>query len=213
MKINSLLLHVLALILIVTISSPIGYYIYRINSGKITYIAYLNSGKMVTYDYCINFSEIPNINILDSKNISKIEKKAGEDYLSQNPSYKGRVLVGYIKDKRIYQVNYGGKLDDIAVIKKSIETLKNDLMVAELSVYEQTYEKINLHCNGAVFKVYKYEPPNNQDPIFYINDSYKKLHVYLAAASPSLILSLIYILFIYWRVNRKSLMVINSDAA
>lgn len=209
MRTNSIALHVKVLALIALISIPIGYYIYNKNSEKITYVAYLKAGNLLTEDYCVNFTEMPSINLLDGYELGKIERKANIDYQLFNPSYKGIVSVGFIKDKRLYQVNYGGKLDDLEKIKNALKDVNSGLINAEQRVFKESYSKVKLHCNNKIFSVYKYQAHENEDHIYVINESYKKLHLFLAAVTPALILCFMYIIFLYWRINRKSLMDIN----
>jgi hypothetical protein len=184
-----------------------GYYIYTINSVKVNYVIQLDSGKLISENYCRSFLEIPNQTILNDYAVNNIQKLIFLDYSLKN-SLNNKAVFYYIKDRQMYQLVIPARHEiNPETLNYLVQNAKKYITLEEERIFKEKFSKMKIHCDEKIFPVFAYAPAKFDDPdlAFVAVPVYRKSLLWFGALAPFIFLYLVAIIFGYIRSNYSDL--------
>jgi hypothetical protein len=190
---------------IVIVSAILGYFLYQNNADKVNFVVSIKAGKLVSENYCNSYVRFDSGPILNRSIYANLENKFNATFTSLNPSFKGKVEIGNVRDRNEYQVIFGGKIADAEIIKGLINSLIDSLQIYERKSFEENFESLKLYCGVNVLPIFKYVPAASQDPVLGVNFSYSRLFLTTSFLSPFFLLYFLLVAFNYIKFNHINL--------
>jgi len=193
--------NIFIFIFILVISIPLGFYIYKYNLSKVNLVLIIDSGKLISTNYCQNYTDLPNRAILGSYQLDQIKDKLRSNIVGAAPDYKGKVDATFNTDQLFYRIELGGFDQNLKIFKDQIPVALKLLEDAEKKMVGEKYSKLIIHCYGDSYPAFTYIASDGVEPKALEISVYSRFHILFSAISPFIILYLLTIIYGFIKSN------------
>lgn len=177
------------LIIIVTLTLPMGLYFYISNSNKISYETITRASNALAVNFCEDY-KYENKMLIFEGDIEFLLKKIDRNNV--------RIIN---ENHNIYKIIIKAKSDDIKNLEEISKNILLDIDYIEKSNFQNSFKNIKLNCKLTIISVYKFIPFDRDDNLVQIKNRYSNFHLLVLLLSPFFILYLLYISYRFINLN------------
>ncbi|QWE20930.1 hypothetical protein [Polynucleobacter sp. AP-Kolm-20A-A1] len=180
------------IIIILIISSPMGYYLYSQEVEKIIYEINVEGGTIISKNLCGDIREINGLIVTQPRANDHISKVISGIY-AEYPNKEAAGKVGYDSGKNEYKIVFKAKYSDREILASEGRKIIRYILDLENKIYEKYYRNIKLNCAHGAYQAFSYIPLDTNSISYFTSRRHDKWHAYVLLISPLIIIYLLII--------------------